>query len=72
MGSLYISEEPRQGEYKESVGLDIDEEIIGEAPNGKNYYDYEPIYQLYYSLLNVHLWSRDYVKNTNELLKKYI
>ena len=44
MGSLYISEEPRQGEYKESVGLDIDEEIIGvpgSAPNGKNYYDYD-------------------------------
>ena len=41
MGSLYISDKPRQGEYKESVGLDIDGEIIGEAPNDKNYYDYD-------------------------------
>ena len=39
--SLYISEEPRGGKYKESVGLDIDGEIIGEAPNGKKYYDYD-------------------------------
>ena len=38
----------------------------------KNYKEYSEIYQLYYCLLNVHLWSRDYVKNTNELLKKYI
>ena len=41
MGSLYISNEPRKGEYKASVGLDIDGEIIGEAPNDKNYYDYD-------------------------------
>ena len=37
----------------------------------KNYYDYEPIYQLYYSLLNVHLWNRNkYIKDVNNLLNK--
>ena len=44
MGSLYISDTPRQGEYKESVGLDIDGGIIGtpgSAPDGLNYYDYD-------------------------------
>ena len=44
MGSLYISNEPRKGEYKESVGLDIDGGIIGtpgSAPDGLNYYDYD-------------------------------
>ena len=44
MGSLYISDKPRQDEYKESVGLDIDGEIIGtpgSAPDGLNYYDYD-------------------------------
>ena len=36
-----------------------------------NYYkDYEPIYQLYYCLLNVHLWSREYINNTKELIEK--
>jgi fructosamine-3-kinase len=34
------------------------------------YFNYEPIYQLYFSLLNVHLWSRDYIKDVNILLKK--
>ena len=36
----------------------------------KNYYDYEPIYQLYYSLSNIYLWSRNYINDTAKLLKK--
>ena len=34
----------------------------------KNYLEYEPIYQLYYSLLNVYLWDRSFVKNVRKLL----
>jgi fructosamine-3-kinase len=34
----------------------------------KSYKKYEPIYQLYFSLLNVHLWSRAYIKDTELLL----
>lgn len=34
------------------------------------YYNYEPIYQLYYCLLNVHLWDRSYINNTAEIIKK--
>ena len=36
----------------------------------KYYPNYEPIYQLYFSLLNVHLWSREYIKDVNLLLNK--
>ena len=36
----------------------------------KKYLDYEPIYQLYYSLLNVYLWDRSYIHNVEKLLKK--
>jgi len=36
----------------------------------KDYYKYEPIYQLYFSLLNVHLWDRSYVEDVSLLLKK--
>ncbi len=35
-----------------------------------NYYSYEPIYQIYYSLSNVHLWSRNYIKDVFNLLVK--
>ena len=35
-----------------------------------HYKDYEPIYQLYYSLLNVYLWDRSYVDDVYRLLKK--
>jgi len=38
----------------------------------KNFSEYEPIYQLYFSLLNIHLWSREYIKDTESLLKKII
>ena len=34
----------------------------------KSYKKYEPIYQLYFSLLYVHLWSRAYIKDTELLL----
>lgn len=37
---------------------------------GESYLEYEPIYQLYYSLLNVYLWDRNYVKDVNRLIKK--
>ena len=36
----------------------------------KKYLDYEPVYQLYYSLLNVYLWDRSYIHNVEKLLKK--
>ena len=34
----------------------------------KSYFEYEAIYQLYFSLLNVHLWDRNYIKNVEDLL----
>ena len=36
----------------------------------KYYVNYEPIYQLYYSLLNVYLWDRSYIENVRKLLDK--
>ena len=36
----------------------------------KDYLNYEPIYQLYYSLLNVHLWDRKYIQDVCRLLDK--
>jgi fructosamine-3-kinase len=38
----------------------------------KHYFKYEPAYQLYFSLLNVHLWSRKYITDTENLLNKII
>ena len=35
-----------------------------------DYFEYEPIYQIYFSLLNVFLWNRDYVLDVNKLLNK--
>ena len=35
----------------------------------KDFKYYEPVYQLYYSLLNVHLWDRRYIKDVDRLLK---
>ena len=34
----------------------------------KSYFDYEPIYQLYFSLLNVYLWDKKYIHDVNRLL----
>ena len=34
------------------------------------YLNYEPIYQLYYSLLNVYLWDRSYIEDVKRLLDK--
>ena len=34
----------------------------------KDYHTYEPIYQIYYSLLNIHLWSRKYISDVDRLL----
>ena len=36
----------------------------------KYYFEYEPIYQLYYSLLNVYLWDRSYIEDVRRLLEK--
>ena len=36
----------------------------------KYYLEYEPIYQLYYSLLNVYLWDRSYIEDVRNLLEK--
>ena len=35
-----------------------------------DYFEYEPIYQLYFSLLNVFLWDRKYILDVNKLLNK--
>ncbi len=44
--------------YNEKISID------------KNYLFYEPIYQLYYSLLNVYLWDRSYIKDVERLINK--
>ena len=36
----------------------------------KYYLKYEPIYQLYYSLLNVYLWDNSYIEDVRKLLEK--
>jgi len=36
-----------------------------------NFEERKGIYELYYSLLNVYLWSREYIKNTKEIIKQY-
>lgn len=41
-------------------------------PIDKNYRDYEVVYQLYYCLLNVFLWSREYITNTKNLILKFM
>ena len=52
----------------------IDENFLDKYNNHikiDNYYlEYEPIYQLYYSLLNVYLWDRSYIEDVRKLLKK--
>jgi protein-ribulosamine 3-kinase len=50
----------------------IDSEFLEKYNNyiklEKNYLDYEIIYQLYYSLCNVALWDKCYIKETEKLL----
>ena len=50
----------------------IDKNFIKKYNNNikidNEYYNYEPIYQLYYSLLNVYLWDRQYIHNVKNLL----
>ena len=36
----------------------------------KNYLEYEPVYQLYYSLLNVYLWDKSYINDVKRLIDK--
>ncbi|MDC0056743.1 fructosamine kinase family protein [Alphaproteobacteria bacterium] len=38
----------------------------------KDYYTYEPIYQIYYSLLNVLLWNRKYISDVDRLLNNIL
>ena len=58
---------------KSAVCIDVNGElkdlshIIKQA---KEYLNYEPIYQLYYSLLNVYLWDRKYVLDVEKLINK--
>jgi fructosamine-3-kinase len=50
---------------------DIFLNIYSEAVSLHNdYLEYEPIYQLYFSLLNVFLWDRNYIVDVNRLLNK--
>ena len=51
--------------YIDNSFLDYYSEIINLE---KDYYTYEPIYQIYYTLLNVYLWSREYIKDIDRLL----
>ena len=37
----------------------------------KGFFNYKEVYQLYYSLLNVHLWSREYIADVARLIKKF-
>ena len=39
-------------------------------PIDKNYFFYEPVYQLYYALCNVVLWDKSYTNEVNRLLNK--
>lgn len=39
--SIYYSTEARGDGYDKSIGLDIDDKIIGEGPNDTNMYDYD-------------------------------
>ena len=52
----------------------IDDNFLSKYDNNikinNEYLNYEPIYQLYYSLLNVHLWDRQYIKDVERLLNK--
>tara|TARA_Y100000741_G_scaffold226115_1_gene172689 strand:+ start:82 stop:972 length:891 start_codon:yes stop_codon:yes gene_type:complete len=52
----------------------VDDKFLNHYSNfikiDKNYFIYEPIYQLYYCLLNVYLWSRDYIVDTEVILNK--
>ena len=37
----------------------------------KEFYNYQEVYQLYFSLLNVFLWSREYIIDVDRLANKY-
>ena len=38
----------------------------------KEFKNYSEIYEIYFSLLNVHLWSREYIKDVGLLISKYL
>ena len=55
------------------VDTDFTNYYSNEIKIEKNYLDYEPIYQLFYCLLNIHLWERDfYLKDAIRLLNKLV
>ena len=37
----------------------------------KDFFKYSEVYELYYSLLNVHLWDRKYIHNVAKLAQKF-
>ena len=39
-------------------------------PINNDYYNYEPVYQLYYALCNVALWDKSYIKEVKRLIIK--
>ncbi len=52
------------------IGANFIEKYNESIKISEEYLKYEPIYQLYYSLLNVYLWDRVYVNDVNRLLKE--
>ena len=38
----------------------------------KDFFNYSEVYELYYSLLNVHLWDRRYINDVAKLISKFI
>ena len=51
----------------------IDDSFLSKYDNyitlNKDYLNYEAVYQLYYSLMNVYLWDKSYIKDTKELIE---
>ena len=52
----------------------VDSEFLNKyneyIPINNDYYNYEPVYQLYYALCNVALWDKSYIKEVKRLLIK--
>lgn len=53
------------------VGSDFINNYNELNPVDKIFYNYQEVYQLYYSLLNIHLWSREYISDAYKLSKKF-
>ena len=37
----------------------------------KNFFNYSEVYELYFSLLNVYLWNKKYIRNVAKLVSKF-